>query len=70
MLILAGKPDTAQKPLSRDQMLDSCAMCHARRTELTGDFKPGDAFFDHHSLAIVDQSGHLLPRRPDSRRGL
>lgn len=59
---LAGKPETCpKKPLSRDQMLDSCAMCHARRTELTGDFKPGDAFFDHHSLAIVDQSDIFYP---------
>jgi tetratricopeptide (TPR) repeat protein len=38
------------------QTLDSCGACHARRSELTGDFKPGDDFFDHHALAIVDES--------------
>ncbi len=52
----------ATKPkLSRDQMLDTCAMCHARRSELTGDFKPGDNFFDHHNLSIVDQSDLFYP---------
>jgi tetratricopeptide (TPR) repeat protein len=37
-------------------MLDTCGMCHARRTELTGDFKPGDKFFDHHHLSTVDHT--------------
>ena len=44
-----------------DQKLDACAMCHARRTELTGDFKPGDKFFDHHALAIVDETDLYYP---------
>lgn len=55
------KPDPTAKKLTRDQMLDSCAMCHARRSELTGDFKPGDNFFDHHSLSIVDHSDIFYP---------
>ena len=36
-----------QNPKSKDQTLDTCAMCHARRTELTGDFKPGDNFYQY-----------------------
>ncbi|MFZ4763368.1 MAG: tetratricopeptide repeat protein [Roseimicrobium sp.] len=44
-----------------DQKLDTCAMCHARRTELTGDFKPGDNFYDHHALAIVDETDLYYP---------
>lgn len=55
------KPDPTAKKLSRDQTLDACAMCHARRTELTGDFKPGDDFFDHHHLATVDHSNIFYP---------
>ena len=50
-----------QNPKSKDQTLDTCAMCHARRTELTGDFKPGDNFFDHHYLAIPDHSDIFYP---------
>ncbi len=49
---------TIKKP-TRNQTLDSCGACHARRSELTGDFKPGDNFFDHHALAIVDE-GNLF----------
>jgi tetratricopeptide (TPR) repeat protein len=40
------------KPL----MLSACAPCHARRSELTGEFEPGEHFLDHHSLAIPDAS--------------
>ncbi len=42
--------------LSRDQMFDTCGMCHARRVELTGDFVPGEKFFDHFALSIPDES--------------
>ena len=48
--------DPNLRPLSRDQMLDVCGSCHSRRGELTGDFAPGDSFFDHYSLNIVDDS--------------
>ena len=37
-------------------MLDYCGPCHARRSELTSDFKPGDDFLDDHELTIVDYS--------------
>ena len=36
--------------------MDNCGSCHARRSELTGDFKPGDDFLDEHELTIVDDS--------------
>lgn len=48
-----GKDPTIQK-LTTNQMLDTCGSCHARRGELTGDFKPGDAFFDHYALVVTD----------------
>jgi predicted CXXCH cytochrome family protein len=58
----AGKaePD-AYKRLTRDQTLDTCGSCHARRAELTGDFAPGDLFADHYSLSIPDLSDLFYP---------
>ncbi|MFM7099609.1 MAG: multiheme c-type cytochrome, partial [Verrucomicrobiota bacterium] len=42
--------------LTRAQHLDACGSCHARRTELTGDFVPGDRFDDHFGLVTVDET--------------
>jgi len=58
-----GYATTNPKPgtKNQEQSVETCGMCHARRTELTGDFKPGDNFFDHHFLAIVDQSDIFYP---------
>lgn len=55
-----GSDPTITK-FSRDQMIETCAPCHARRSELTGDFKPGDSFWDHFQLSIVDQSDIYFP---------
>ncbi|HWX19252.1 MAG TPA: multiheme c-type cytochrome, partial [Candidatus Binatia bacterium] len=49
------KDPTVTKP-TRGQVLDYCSSCHARRTDLTGDFKPGDPFLDHFDLVVVDRS--------------
>lgn len=46
---------------TRDQYTHNCAPCHARRTELTGDFVPGDDFFDHYSLVIPDETDIFYP---------
>jgi len=43
------------------QMLDACGSCHARRADLTGDFRPGDNFFDRFDLATVDESETFYP---------
>jgi tetratricopeptide (TPR) repeat protein len=56
-----GQKDPTVRKFSRQQVLDYCGFCHARRTDLTGDFKPGDSFFDHQSLTIVDQSDRYYP---------
>lgn len=53
--------DPTIKKLSRDQMFDTCAACHSRRGEITGDPKPGDSFFDHHLLSTVDESDLFYP---------
>jgi tetratricopeptide (TPR) repeat protein len=56
-----GLKDPTIKKLSREQMFHTCAACHSRRGEITGDPKPGDSFFDHHLLSIVDESNLFYP---------
>ncbi len=56
-----AKNDPTIKKLTRNQTMETCASCHARRTELTGDFKPGDSFFDHYALTITDESDTFHP---------
>ena len=51
-----NRKDPTLHKLSRDQMFATCAACHSRRGEITGDPKPGDSYFDHHLLSIVDES--------------
>jgi predicted CXXCH cytochrome family protein len=50
-----GKDPTLAR-LRPEQQFDSCGSCHARRGDLTGDFVPGDDFFDAFRLTIVDES--------------
>ncbi len=52
----AGRKDPTLAKASRAQVLDNCGFCHARRSDLTGDFKPGDRFSDHFDLTVVDDS--------------
>ena len=48
--------DPTIRKFTRDEMFSTCAACHSRRAELTGDPKPGDDFFDQHSLTIANES--------------
>ena len=61
----ANKGQRAKDPtirkFTRDEMFDTCAACHARRAEITGDPKPGDKFLDHQLLTIVDESPTFYP---------
>ncbi len=41
---------------TRDQMLETCAACHARRGEITGDMVPAESFFDHYNLTVTDET--------------
>jgi Flp pilus assembly protein TadD len=52
----AKTPDPTVKRADREQMLDTCGSCHARRRELTGDFVPGEKFSAHFQLTTVDES--------------
>jgi len=56
-----GKTDPTVSLLSRRQILDTCGTCHARRTELTGRFLPGDDFLDHFAPVIPDATDIYYP---------
>ncbi len=42
---------------------DACAVCHAKATPLTVSFRPGDDFFDHFDVGILDSPDYY----PDGR---
>jgi tetratricopeptide (TPR) repeat protein len=48
--------DPTVKPMNPRQHLDTCATCHSRRLELTGDFVPGDSYHDHFALTLPDHT--------------
>lgn len=54
-------PDPTITKLTREQMYHTCASCHSRRMEITGDFHPGEAYDDHHLLSIVDETDTWYP---------
>jgi tetratricopeptide (TPR) repeat protein len=57
----SGRKDPALSRPSRDQILDTCGSCHARRGELLGDFFPGQSFFDHYTLEGVNETELFYP---------
>lgn len=56
-----GLKDPTIKKFTRDQMLNTCAPCHSRRGEITGDSQPGDSYWDNYLLTIVDGSELFYP---------
>lgn len=56
-----AKADPTIHKFSRDQVTETCAACHSRRAELTGETLPGDPFDDHFSLTVTDQSDIFYP---------
>lgn len=52
----SGKKDPTLGKLPAARVVDNCGFCHARRGDLTGDFKPGDAFSDDMELEIPGAS--------------
>lgn len=53
----AGKAgDPTRKRFAPSRVLDTCGSCHSRRGELTGAFRPGEAFLDHYTLVIPDET--------------
>lgn len=57
---IQAKDPTLHK-LNREDHFNNCAGCHSRRAEITGDPTPGENFFDHHLLTIVDDSSTFYP---------
>jgi tetratricopeptide (TPR) repeat protein len=57
----SGAKDPTLTKLTRQQTVDNCGFCHARRADLTGDFKPGDSFYDHQHPSIVDETDIFYP---------
>jgi tetratricopeptide (TPR) repeat protein len=54
-----GKSNAADPTLvklTHQQTVDNCGFCHSLRSDLTGDFKPGDNFLDDCELLKVDGS--------------
>jgi tetratricopeptide (TPR) repeat protein len=46
---------------TRDQIIGTCAGCHSRRVDLTGDFVPGDSYLDHYAPSMVDSTNTYYP---------
>ncbi|MCB9689679.1 MAG: tetratricopeptide repeat protein [Alphaproteobacteria bacterium] len=40
---------------------ETCFPCHARRSDLTGAWRPGDAFLDHFAPSLVDRGDTFWP---------
>ena len=55
------KGDPTLTKWTRDQHTENCAGCHARRGEITGDFVPGESFWDHYHLTTTDQGDTYFP---------
>ena len=53
----------SMKSLSTAQRNDLCATCHAKLISISSDFKPGDRFFDHYSVAALETDDFF----PDGR---
>lgn len=56
-----AKGDPTLTQFTRDQHIENCAGCHALRGEVTGDFVPGESFWDHYRLSITDQTDTFYP---------
>jgi tetratricopeptide (TPR) repeat protein len=57
----AAVHDPTVAPLSPARLLGMCGSCHSRNTDLTGDFVPGDSFYDHYALETLDPAGRWYP---------
>lgn len=56
-----GKVDPTLQPWTPARHMETCAPCHARRSELTGDTTPGSSFWDHFLIATVDGGRTFYP---------
>ena len=52
----SGGKDPIIPKFTKEQVVDNCGSCHARRTELAEGMMPGDKFLDFYEPVIVDQT--------------
>jgi tetratricopeptide (TPR) repeat protein len=52
-------PTISKIPPAR--LVGLCGSCHSRNTDLTENFKPGDSFYDHYALEILDSGKRWYP---------
>lgn len=57
----ATLPDPTVAKLSGHKLVGLCGSCHSRTTDLTGNFQPGDSFYNHYALEILDYDRHWYP---------
>lgn len=55
------KGDPAIVKFTTNQWISICGSCHSRRSDLSGNFKPGEDFFDHFILSIPDETDTFYP---------
>jgi len=53
--------DPTVSKLSPSRLVGLCGSCHSRNNDLTENFKPGDSFYDHYSLEILDNAQRWYP---------
>ncbi len=53
--------DPTVTALSPERLVGLCGSCHSRTTDLTENFQPGDSFYDHYDLEILDNSRKWHP---------
>jgi predicted CXXCH cytochrome family protein len=53
--------DPTVSTLSPERIVGLCGSCHSRNTDLTENFNPGDSFFDHYELEILDYGERWYP---------
>jgi predicted CXXCH cytochrome family protein len=51
-----AKNDPTLRKLDKAKTMDTCGSCHARRSDITGEFTPGESFHDHYLLTVPDES--------------
>ena len=54
-------PSAVLTPPGKEQIESNCASCHSRREELTGNFQPGENYFDHYQPRLADAPGVFYP---------
>lgn len=47
--------------VDRNQAMQTCASCHARQEQLTGNFQPGDNYSDHYRVELLSEPALFHP---------